>query len=129
MSRVASKNTTPELRVRRALHAAGFRFRIHSKTLAGSPDIVLPRYRLAIFVHGCFWHRHSECPKAKLPKSRVSFWRKKLEANKARDELAREALVALGWRVLVVWECNTKSQEDLAAMVRCVQTEICAKDG
>jgi DNA mismatch endonuclease (patch repair protein) len=105
MSGIRGKDTTPEKAVRSALHKAGFRFRLHVRDLPGKPDIVLPKYRTAIFVHGCFWHGH-ECRNFKWPKTRADWWRKKIEANKARDRKARTALRKLGWNVRVVWECE-----------------------
>lgn len=115
MSRVGGKNTKPELAVRRALHALGYRFRIHRPDLPGRPDIVLPRYRVAIFVHGCFWHRHSGCGKASLPKTRTNFWNRKFEANVARDERNRLDLAATGWRVFTIWECETRTLDETMA--------------
>ncbi len=108
MSLVKGKNTRPELTVRRLLHAMGFRFRLHRSDLPGKPDIVLPMYRAAIFVHGCFWHRHQDknCKLARLPKSRLNFWTPKLEGNRLRDEENQQKLAAAGWRTLVVWECQ-----------------------
>lgn len=106
MSRIRGKNTKPELAVRRTLHALGARFRLHRKDLPGNPDIVLPRHRLCVFVHGCFWHLHTDCDAGRLPKSRRAWWRKKLEGNKARDKRSTTALRRLGWRVIVVWECQ-----------------------
>lgn len=114
MSRVGPKDTKPEMVVRRALHALGYRFRLHRKDLAGRPDIVLPRYRTAIFVHGCFWHRHPGCRKASTPKTRVEFWQDKFTANIARDERNVAALEADGWSVLTVWECETKAMDSLS---------------
>jgi DNA mismatch endonuclease (patch repair protein) len=108
MSSIKGKDTEPELAVRKALFAEGFRFRLHSKALPGSPDIVLPKYRAAIFVHGCFWHFHAGCRFARWPSTRPEFWRKKLLATSSRDELVAVALAALGWRVLIVWECYLK---------------------
>ncbi|WP_256326113.1 very short patch repair endonuclease [Sphingomonas sp. NFR15] len=113
MARVKGKDTKPELLVRRALHALGYRFRLHRRELPGRPDIVLPRYRTAIFIHGCFWHRHPECSKASMPKTRVDFWREKFETNIDRDGRNIAALRELGWQVLVVWECETKQIEEL----------------
>lgn len=109
MSGIRGRNTRPEMAVRRHLHAAGFRFRLHRKDLPGKPDIVLPRHKVAIFVHGCFWHRHEGCPKATTPSSNIEFWQKKFVDNVARDARDRAALESLGWRVLVVWECELKS--------------------
>lgn len=113
MSRIHSRDTTPECVVRSLLHKAGFRFRLHVKALPGSPDLVLPRYGCAILVHGCFWHRHPGCRYSSNPKSKVAFWRNKFAANVARDRLVRLQLRRLGWRVLVVWECETRHPETL----------------
>lgn len=117
MARVRTSNTTPELVVRRCLHALGFRFRVHRRDLPGTPDIVLPRHRTAIFVHGCFWHRHSGCVKTTDPKTRPEFWQNKFQANIARDQRNLESLAALGWRTLVIWECETKDPEALRLML------------
>lgn len=114
MSRIHSRDTTPECAVRSLLHRAGFRFRLYVKELPRSPDLVLPRYGCVILVHGCFWHRRSGCGYGYTPKSRVDFWRNKLAANVARDRLIRLQLRRLGWRVLVVWECETRRPEALA---------------
>lgn len=105
MAKVKGKNTTPEMLVRKALFAAGFRFRLHRKDLPGCPDIVLPRHRVVVFVHGCFWHAHKGCPRSKLPGTRQEFWREKQTRNAARDAAAVQSLHDQGWRVLVVWEC------------------------
>lgn len=113
MSRVRSKDTGPEKRVRSLLHALGYRFRLHRRDLPGSPDIVLPARKVAIFVHGCFWHGHG-CKRAgRLPKTNADFWAKKLAANLARDARNRSALENLGWKVLVVWECELKDEAAL----------------
>lgn len=108
MRAIRSKNTKPELLVRKGLHAAGFRFRLHGAGLPGKPDIVLPKYRSVIFVHGCFWHGHG-CKYFKLPKTRPDFWLAKIEANRARDARDIEKLNQLGWRVILIWECATKA--------------------
>jgi DNA mismatch endonuclease (patch repair protein) len=108
MSRIRSRDTKPELVVRRMLHAAGFRFRLNVRTLPGSPDIVLPKYKIAIFVHGCFWHRHPGCKYAYSPKSRVDFWMKKFEENVARDRRAQVELERLGWSVVTLWQCEVE---------------------
>ena len=108
MSRIKGRNTTPELVVRRIAHGLGFRFRLHRRDLPGSPDMVFPQYRTVVFVHGCFWHRHDGCRYAYRPKSRIQFWRKKFEENVARDARNEMALRDLGWRVLVIWECETR---------------------
>ena len=118
MSRVRAKNTTPEMLVRRTAHALGLRFRLHRKDLPGKPDLVLSKYNLAIFVHGCFWHRHSGCPKASVPKSREQYWKDKFEANVARDERVVAGLSAMGWRVVILWECEIKQSENISEMVR-----------
>jgi len=108
MSRVRSKNTTPELAVRRMVHGLGCRYGLHRKDLPGTPDIVLRARNSIIFVHGCFWHRHPRCAKASNPSTRVAFWTDKFRKNVSRDKASRAALRRLGWRVLVVWECETK---------------------
>lgn len=111
MSRVRGKNTTPELKVRSAAHALGLRFRLHRRGLPGTPDLVFPKWRVAIFVHGCFWHRHAGCAKASNPKSRSGYWRKKFASNVERD-LRNEALLRqAGWTVWTIWECETKDPE------------------
>ncbi|BBL73238.1 very short patch repair endonuclease [Methylomagnum ishizawai] len=109
MARVRSKDTRPEILVRRLVHAMGYRYRLHVRRLPGSPDLVFPRLRKVLFVHGCFWHQHPnlECKIARLPKSRPEFWRPKLEGNRRRDKRQQEALLDLGWRFMVVWECET----------------------
>lgn len=114
MRRIATKGTEPELLLRRALHALGFRFRLHRRDLPGSPDIVLPRYQAAIFVHGCFWHQHKGCKRASIPKTRAEFWATKLQGNVARDTRVEQELTDAGWRVIVAWECEIKSGLALA---------------
>ena len=114
MSRIGASDTKPERRVRSLLHRMGFRFRLHRKDLPGTPDIVLPAYRTVIFVHGCFWHRHSGCKYAYWPKTRVRFWEAKFEANVERDERKARELEAAGWSVATVWECETADVESLA---------------
>lgn len=108
MTGIRGKNTKPEMLVRRALFASGYRFRLHRRDLPGAPDIVLPRRRVAVFVHGCFWHMHAACKYAKLPSTRPEFWLAKLEGNVARDHRVIESLLADGWRTLTVWECATR---------------------
>lgn len=104
MARIRSRDTRPELAVRSLVHAMGYRFRLHDRKLPGCPDIVLPRHGKIIFVHGCFWHRHTGC--GRVPKSRRAYWVPKLEQNRARDQKNIRALKRLGWRILVVWECQ-----------------------
>lgn len=120
MSSVRAKNTRPEMLVRRLLHGLGYRYRLHARELPGKPDIVFRRRRLAIFVHGCFWHRHpdSACRLARMPKSRLDFWQPKLEGNRSRDEAVVAALQAMGWKVLLVWECQLRDREQLGNMLR-----------
>lgn len=112
MSRIRGKNTGPELLIRKYLWHAGFRYRLHNKRLPGKPDLVLPRWNAAVFVHGCFWHRHTGCPYFRLPKTRAVFWDEKLSDNQARDFAAIAALVGDGWRVAVVWECALRASAD-----------------
>lgn len=109
MSRIQGRNTGPEIRLRSLLHRAGFRFRLHVRDLPGRPDIVLPRYRTAIFVHGCFWHRHPGCRNSTMPSARRDFWKKKFEENVKRDDRNRHALEDAGWSVAVVWECELEA--------------------
>lgn len=111
MSRIRGKDSASEMRLRRLIHGMGFRYRLHVKTLPGTPDLVFPARKAVIFMHGCFWHRHRDCRLARMPKSRVDFWREKLEANKRRDEENVSRLNELGWRVLVVWECQMKEKD------------------
>ena len=110
MSRIRGKDTKPEMLIRRGLHARGFRYRLHDKSLAGRPDLVFPKYQTAAFIHGCFWHAHG-CALSKLPSTRQDFWQKKLAANFARDRDAINALIVDGWRVLVVWECALRGPQ------------------
>lgn len=114
MALVRSVDTKPEMIVRRLVHGMGFRYRLHCRDLPGTPDLVFRSRRAVIFVHGCFWHRHAGCALARMPKSRVRFWKKKLEGNKERDGRKIAALRAGKWRVLVVWECELKKTEVLA---------------
>ena len=107
MSRIRGKHTAPEMVVRSTLHQMGYRFRLHEKKLPGRPDIVLPKYKAVVFVNGCFWHRHTGCPNCTTPTNNRAFWVNKLEGNVSRDILHRRALRKLGWRVMVVWECET----------------------
>jgi DNA mismatch endonuclease (patch repair protein) len=120
MSRVRSRDSKPEMLVRRLIHAMGFRYRLHDRKLPGSPDLVFAARRKAIFVHGCFWHRHPDpcCPLARLPKSRLDFWLPKLQTNRERDLRLQSELSALGWRFLVVWECEMRDREQLQNRLR-----------
>lgn len=113
MRSVKGRNTGPEVKVRKALHSLGFRFRLHRRDLPGRPDIVLPRHRLAIFVHGCFWHRHPGCKMTTTPKTRRAFWEEKFATNILRDQRNIVDLEKLGWRVATIWECETRSPERL----------------
>jgi DNA mismatch endonuclease (patch repair protein) len=120
MSRIRGKDTAPEMMVRRIVHKIGGRYRLHRKDLPGCPDLVFPRLHKVIFVHGCFWHRHtgSNCSLARLPKTRLDFWEPKLSANRRRDQRVQEALAAAGWRILVVWECEMGDKEQLVNRLR-----------
>ena len=110
MASIRGSNTSPERAIRVLLHSLGYRFRLHRKDLPGRPDIVLPRHQLAILVHGCFWHQHTGCRYATVPQSNKKFWREKLRGNVQRDSRVLENLSVLGWRTLVIWECNLKSE-------------------
>lgn len=111
MSRIKAKNTKPEILVRKFLFANGFRFRIHDKRYPGKPDIVLPKYKTVIFVNGCFWHGHQDCRYFVLPKSNTEFWNGKITSNIKKDILNRVKLIELGWRVIVVWECELREEK------------------
>ena len=113
MSAIKSKNTKPEIKVRKVLHSMGYRFRLHSKDLPGSPDIVLPKYKTVIFVHGCFWHQHENCKYASTPKTRQKFWNKKFTENIKRDSEIQDKIKNLDWRSVIIWECETKNIENL----------------
>ena len=106
MSAIRSKDTKPEMIVRRFLHCNGFRYRLHAKELPGKPDIVLPKHGAAVFVHGCFWHHHAKCKYARMPKTNPEFWRTKILSNVTRDGLNVRKLESLGWRTIIVWECE-----------------------
>jgi DNA mismatch endonuclease (patch repair protein) len=118
MASIRGSNTKPERIVRSLLHSCGFRFRLHRKDLPGRPDIVLPRYGLAILVHGCFWHRHADCRYAYSPRSNRRFWSKRLSDNAKRDERVLSSLHSLGWRTLIVWECHLKGDTTVSALAR-----------
>lgn len=114
MSGISGKNTRPEITLRRGLHALGFRFRLHDPALPGRPDMVFPRWHAVLFAHGCFWHGH-DCHLFRMPSTRTEFWRDKIAANRARDELTDKALAAAGWREGIVWECAMKGRTSLPA--------------
>lgn len=120
MSGIGGKDSRPERVVRGIAHGLGYRYRLHRRDLPGAPDLVFPRLKSVIFVHGCFWHRHPDpdCKLARWPKSRLDFWRPKLEGNRARDLRQEAELAKLGWRVLVVWECQLRDKEALTARIR-----------
>ena len=111
MASVRSKNTRPELLVRRFLRSRGLRYRIHVTTLPGTPDIAMAKYKLVIFIHGCFWHGHKGCNRGRLPKSKVEYWRAKIDANRDRDAAVFKQLRNIGWRQLVVWDCQVRTQK------------------
>lgn len=117
MAGIRSRNTRPELVIRSLLHRKGFRFRLHVRDLPGKPDIVFPRYRAVIFIHGCFWHGHAGCRLFRLPGTRTEFWQEKICRNQANDQKAEQALLAEGWRVCIVWECKIRaSKKDYARL-------------
>lgn len=124
MSRIRGKDTKPELLVRKGLHARGFRFRLQDRKLPGRPDIVLPKYGVAIMVNGCFWHGHKGCRYATKPKSNVEFWETKIARNKHRDEVTAAHLEALGWTVIAVWECELRGKEKAEARIQTLAEEI-----
>ena len=124
MSRIRGKNTKPEILVRKGLHARGFRFRLHNKKLPGSPDIVLPKYGVAIMVNGCFWHGHKGCRYATNPKSNAEFWETKIARNRHRDEVTMAHLGALGWHVVTIWECELRGASYVALRLDELAEEI-----
>ena len=124
MSRIRGKNTKPEILVRKGLHARGFRFRLHNKKLPGRPDIVLPKYGVAIMVNGCFWHGHKGCQYATKPKSNVEFWETKIARNRHRDEVTTAHLEALGWTVITIWECELRNSSQLDERLNALVEEI-----
>ena len=118
MGRVRATDTKPELAVRQVAHGMGYRFRLHGDRLPGRPDLVFPRYRKVIFVHGCFWHGHDGCSKAAVPVTNREFWERKLTRNRERDRENIVAVGAVGWQALVIWECETKDRDGLAVLIR-----------
>jgi DNA mismatch endonuclease (patch repair protein) len=118
MSKIRGRDTAPEVRVRRIAHRMGLRFRLHRKDLPGRPDLVFPKHRLVVFVHGCFWHRHPGCSRASTPSTRVEFWQAKFAVNVERDARQIAALAADGWRVLVLWECGLKDDAVIEGALR-----------
>ena len=124
MSRIRGKNTKPEILVRKGLHARGFRFRLQDRKLPGRPDIVLPKYGVAIMVNGCFWHGHKGCRYATRPKSNAEFWTAKIERNRHRDQVTEAHLSALGWHVITVWECELRGADKAAARIDSLVKEI-----
>lgn len=120
MSQIKGKNTKPELLVRRFLHKNGFRYRLHVKDMPGKPDIVLPKYKTVIFIHGCFWHGHEGCRYYVVPKTRTEWWLNKITGNTANDSKAETALIADGWKIIKIWECELKKttiENTLAALI------------
>lgn len=126
MSKIRSKNTRPEMILRKALFARGFRYRVNDRKLPGTPDIVLSKYRIVIFVHGCFWHGHEGCKYASIPKTNTEFWVEKIATNKKRDKIHTEKLIAQGWNVLTVWECDIRHnfKHDLPKLIDTLETVI-----
>ncbi|MBR5199556.1 MAG: DNA mismatch endonuclease Vsr [Bacteroidales bacterium] len=124
MSRIRGKDTKPEILVRKGLHARGFRFRLQDRKLPGRPDIVLPKYGVAIMVNGCFWHGHKGCRYATKPKSNVEFWQSKIQRNQHRDEVTSAHLEALGWHVITIWECELRSADALQSRLDVLADEI-----
>ena len=123
MALVRGRDTKPEMRVRKSLHAAGLRYRLHVRELPGKPDLVFPSRRVAVFVNGCFWHRHLGCRAARLPKSRLDFWGPKLAGNVERDERNRAALEEAGWCVMVIWECETRDPKEITRLARAIRRQ------
>ena len=126
MAGIHGRNTKPEVVLRKALHAKGFRYRLHVKGLKGRPDIVMPGRRIAIFVHGCFWHRHPGCFWCSIPSSNIEFWQDKFAANVSRDIAAKDTLISNGWRVATVWECGLRSPylpETFLSLLRWIESE------
>ncbi|WP_328984122.1 very short patch repair endonuclease [Thiorhodovibrio winogradskyi] len=128
MSRIRGKDSTAELRLRRMIHGMGYRYRLHVKDLPGTPDLVFRSRKAVIFMHGCFWHRHHGCALARLPKSKRAFWEEKLNSNKERDNRNQQRLVDMGWKVMVIWECEMQ-QKDLAGLAKRIKHFLIGNDG
>ena len=124
MSQIKGKNTKPELLVRKLLFANGFRYRLHDPKLPGKPDIVLPKYKTVVFVNGCFWHGHKGCPWFVLPKTRTEWWMQKIKRTRMRDKAAEIALNVMGWKVILIWECQLK-KNNLSTTLTSLLSEIC----
>ena len=124
MRRIRKADTKPELLVRSLVHSMGFRYRLHRRGLPGTPDLVFPSRRKVIFVHGCFWHGHENCPRGRLPRSRAKYWKRKIEANKLRDRRVEEKLASLGWRQLMIWDCRLRTQKAATASLPNALDEI-----
>ena len=121
MAQIKDRDTKPEMIVRSMLHRMGYRFRIHRKNMPGKPDIVLPKYKTVLFVHGCFWHRHRDCKFATTPKSNESFWKEKFDRNVANDRKHQQSLKQMGWQVIVVWECELTDMEQLIKKIEAIR--------
>jgi DNA mismatch endonuclease (patch repair protein) len=124
MSRIRSKNTIPEVKVRSILHCRGYRFRLHRKDLPGKPDVVLPKYKTVIFVHGCFWHQHKNCNRGNTPKTNKQYWLPKLRRNVENFKKNQRKLKKLGWQVIVIWECEVKYQNKIQTMINKIQNRV-----
>ena len=128
MSRIKNKGTKPEIMLRKALFARGFRYRVNVKSLPGKPDIVLPRYKTVIFVHGCFWHGHPGCKYAYTPKSNAEFWINKISSNRERDVITKHKLEESGWKVIIVWECELRHEKDFSILIERLSLDIRSQD-
>lgn len=128
MAGITGKDTKPELALRRALHARGFRYRLHAKNVPGRPDLVFPKYGAVVFVHGCFWHRHAGCRYSTTPATRPEFWQSKFESNVARDAAVQAALIQAGWRVATVWECASRKTNQLDVAADLLATWLLSED-
>ncbi|NDV58211.1 very short patch repair endonuclease [Bacteroides sp. 519] len=126
MSKIRSKNTKPEILLRKALFAKGYRYRINEKKLPGKPDIVLPKYKTVIFINGCFWHNHENCKYAYIPKTNTDFWINKITANKKRDKLNLQKLTSMGWNIITIWECDIRhrSKRDVTPLVDAIENTL-----